>query len=93
MVEPISDEEFKAVLAASVEEHMERRATAKVEVMRLKWFLWRYRFYWGQHRVIGPARVWSDYESGVRITRQWALVAGAWHLAKLQVKDNRKWES
>lgn len=93
MPEPISDEEFKEVLAASVEEHMERRATAKVEVMRLKWFLWRYRFYWGRHIVQGPTVKWFDHESGVRFTRQWALVAGAWHLAKLQVKDNRKWES
>jgi hypothetical protein len=92
MPEPISDEEFNAALAASVEEHMERRATTKVEVTPLGWLRWRYRFYWGRHIVHGPTRRWYDYESGVRFTRQWTLVAAARHLTKLQIKDNRKWE-
>jgi hypothetical protein len=94
MPEP-RDEEFKVALQASVEEHMERRATTKVEVMRLRRFLWRYRFYWGRHvaNPKAPVVTWHDYESGVRFTRQWALVAGAWHLSKLQVKDARKWET
>ncbi len=97
MPEPVSDEEFNAALAASVEEHMERRANTAdhVEVMRLGRFRWRYRFYWGRHvaNPKAPVVAWSDYESGVRLTRQWALVAAAWHLSKLQVKDNRKWET
>ncbi len=84
-------EEFKQALIISVEEHMERRATTKVEVTPLGWFRWRYRFYWGRHHVHGPTSKWYDYESGVRLTLQWTLFAAARHLTKLQIKHARKW--
>ncbi len=92
MVDPASDE-FKQALIISVEEHMERRATTKVEVTPLGWFRWRYRFYWGRHHVHGPVSKWYDYESGVRLTRQWTLFAAACHLTKLQTKDAQKWQT
>jgi hypothetical protein len=85
--------DFEKAVLQSVEAHMERRATTKVEVQRLGWFRWRYRFYWGRYVVQGPTRRWFDYESGVRITRQGALFAAARKLTKLQVKDTRKWET
>ncbi len=87
-------EEMEAAVRVSIEEHMERRANAidSIEVMRLGRFRWRYRFYWGRHHVHGPTSKWYDYESGARITRQWALIAAARHLTKLQTRHSRTWE-
>lgn len=88
-------EEMEAAVRVSIEEHMERRANAidSVEVMRLGWFRWRYRFYWGRYVVMGPTRRWTDYEYGVRRTRQGALIAAARRLTKLQIKHSNTWES
>ena len=93
MPEPV-DDKFKVAMERTVKEHMDRRANTidNIEVMRLGRFRWRYRFYWGRHVVHGPTRKWYDYESGVRITRQWALIAAARHLTKLQTKHSRTWE-
>ena len=93
--ESVSDDELRRVMQASVEEHVERRHNTadNIEVMRLRRFQWQYRFYWGRHKAQGPVVAWIDYETGVRMTRNWAFVAAAWHLTKLQTKDARKWEA
>lgn len=96
VAEPL-DSDFRRAMTSSIEEHTERRANSAdhVEVMRLGPFRWKYRFYWGRYvaNPAAPVVAWSDYETGVRFTRQWALVAAAWHLTKLQIKDDRKWET
>lgn len=93
---PVSDNEFRRAMDDAVQEHQDRRATAaeNVEVMRLGWLRWKYRFYWGRYQKVPGAAVvaWSDYETGTRITRQGALVAAARHLTKLQIKHSRTWE-
>jgi len=96
MPDPVSDEQFRAALEATTQEHMDRRANAveNMEVMRLGLFRWKYRFYWGRYQKVPGAAVvaWSDYETGTRITRQGALLAAARHLTKLQIKHSRTWE-
>ncbi len=86
--------EFEIALRVSIEEHMVRRANAaaNLEVMRLGRFRWKYRFYWGRYVALAGTRIWYDYETGVRITRQGALVAAARHLTKLQTRYSRTWE-
>ncbi len=90
--ESVSDEELAAAMQASIDETVARRAEGVIEVMRLGRWRWKYRFYWGRHVAQGPIVAWFDYETGVRMTKNWAFVAGAWHLSKLQTKAARKWE-
>ncbi|KKL88666.1 hypothetical protein LCGC14_1922470, partial [marine sediment metagenome] len=95
--ESVSDEGLRRVMQQSIEEHEERRHNTadNIEVMRLGRFRWKYRFYWGRYvaNPAAPVVAWTDYESGTRMTRNWAFVAACWHLSKLQTKDARKWES
>ncbi len=89
------DNEFKAAVEASVEEHIERRANAveSVQVRKVGFLKWEYRFYWGRHRQNGNFMTWYDYETGARMTRQGALFAAARHLTKLQIKHSHIWET